>query len=162
MQTSLGAITLELDGDKAPLSVSHFLALVNRRHYDGTILHRVEQGFIALGGGFSQKLEPRPVATTVRNEAEQGLKNARGTIALSRDPAAIDSAGGEFFFNLADNPTLDHRGDSPEEYGYCAFGRVTSGLEVLEKIGRLAVKNEGEFENLPVETVLIQSIERLK
>ncbi len=161
--TSLGKFSVELDADKAGLTVNNFLELVEKKFYDQTIIHQVAKGDIVLGGGFTADMKEKPAGNVpVRNEADKALKNVRGTIAKARGPSEIDSASPEFFFNLADNPRLDFQGRTPEKYGYCAFGRVISGMEVLDQIGEVAVEDGPDFPMKPVKTVLINSVKRIR
>jgi len=162
--TSLGEITVRLDREKAPLTVENFLVgYVERLHYDNTVFHRVEEGFMVLGGGFTPDLAAKPTRTPVYNEAPNGLKNTRGTIAMARDPADRHSATCQFFFNLVDNPELDQQGrESDEEYGYCVFGKVVSGMEVVDRIAQVKVRESNGFKMLPAETVAIKSIRRIR
>lgn len=160
-KTSLGNIRVRLDAEKASETVDNFLYnYVDRSFYDGTIFHFVQGDFIAIGGAYDVDLnekEPRP---PIRNEADNGLKNVRGTIAMSRDPEYADSATSQFYFNLADNQeTLDQT--DPENgatYGYCVFGEVIEGLDVLDKIAAANVSDTGA----PVEPIIVQSVRRDK
>jgi cyclophilin family peptidyl-prolyl cis-trans isomerase len=161
LRTSLGDITLRLDREAAPLTVDNFLAYADRGHYDQTIFHQVVQGYIVMGGGYTAQFEEKEADYPIRNEAHRGLPNRRGTIAMLRDPAVIDSSTSQFFINLADNPGLDYRGDSSEDYGYCAFGEVTDGMDVVEKIAGVEVADRNGFEKTPVKPVLIRSVERV-
>jgi cyclophilin family peptidyl-prolyl cis-trans isomerase len=157
----MGTITVVLEPEKAPLTVRNFLSYVDDGHYDGTIFHQVVDGYIVLGGGFTPQFEERPALEAVRNEAHNGLLNRRGTIAMARQADAIDSSTCQFFINLADNPELDHKDrDPPEAYGYCVFGRVTEGMEVLDKIGKVQVQDREGFQMAPVQPVAIRSIKR--
>jgi cyclophilin family peptidyl-prolyl cis-trans isomerase len=161
IETSLGTITVVLEPEKAPLTVRNFLSYVDDGHYDGTIFHQVVDGYIVLGGGFTPEFEEKPVLEAIRNEAHNGLQNRRGTIAMARQADAIDSSTCQFFINLADNPELDHKDrEAPEAYGYCVFGRVTEGLEVLDKIGKVQVQDREGFQMVPVQPVAIRSIKR--
>jgi peptidyl-prolyl cis-trans isomerase A (cyclophilin A) len=174
LDTSLGSVTLKLDAEKAPLTVRNFLNYVQSGHYQETIFHQVEPGHVVLGGGRTAELEAKPRMMAVRNEANNGLKNCRGTIAMFRDPAVIDSASCEFFINLNDNPHLDHQagadgawGDNvsptkPEDYGYCVFGEVIAGMDVIEKIASAQVKSTEEFPNLPVEPIALRAVKRVR
>jgi peptidyl-prolyl cis-trans isomerase A (cyclophilin A) len=161
IHTSAGDITADLDGEKAPLTVANFLAYIERHHYDHSIFHLVEPGFIILGGGFDARLEPLPEDAPIRNESHNGLKNVRGTIAMGRE-ADIDSSTCRFFINLGDNAELDHRGRDADDYGYCVFGKVTAGIEVADKIGESPTKPARDFAKLPSPPVEILSIERLR
>lgn len=168
IETNLGTITVRLNPEKAGLTVQNFLQYVDDKHYDGTIFHDVTKGYAVLGGGYTQDMTQKPEPSTVRNEAHNGLKNVRGTIAMARKPDVIDSATCQFMFNLADNDFLDHKGDSTAaDYGYCVFGEVVDGMDVVDKIGAQAVKemsvpNAAPFPRVPVETVVIRSIRRVK
>ncbi len=162
IRTSLGEISVDLDVEHAPIAVDNFLAYVGRRHYDGTIFHQVEAGYMALGGGFDADLKPRRPEFSIRNEAHHGVKNLRGTLAMARAPDEIDSATNQFFFNLADNPNLDHRDRTPGGYGYCAFGKITSGDDVLEKISATSVADQPDFPQMPTTPIVIESIRRVR
>ena len=161
IHTSAGDITAELDGEKAPLTVANFLAYAERHHYDHSIFHLVEPGFIILGGGYDARLEELPQDAPIRNEAHNGLKNLRGTIAMGRE-ADIDSSTCRFFINLGDNAELDHRGRDAEDYGYCVFGKVSAGIEIADKIGESPTKAARDFKKLPNPPVEILSVERLR
>jgi len=167
IETSLGNVTVELDAEKAPLTVDNFLSYVDNGFYDQTIFHQVFKDYVILGGSYSPDLKEKEAGAAIRNEARGGLKNLRGTIAMARRADVIDSATCQFFFNLKDNPKLDYKEgggevySSPEDYGYCVFGSVTEGMDVLEQIGSVAVHDSGEFEMIPVQTVLIRSIRRV-
>jgi len=166
IDTSEGVITVELDGQRAPLTVDSFLRYVDSGHYNQTIFHQVFNGYAILAGSHTQDLVERPSPATVRNEARDGLKNLRGTIAMTRDAAIIDSAAAGFFFNVRDNPNLNYQPsetgqDSPENYGYCVFGRVVEGQDVIDRIANVAVEDRGGFESIPVRTVFIKSVRRL-
>ncbi len=162
INTSAGRITLRLDAEKAPLTVDNFLTYVESGHYDGTIFHEVNQGYVILGGGFMPQLEEKPTGVAVRNEADNGLKNLRGTVAMARALDVIDSSTCQFFINLADNPQLDHQGRDAADYGFCVFGEVVEGLDVVEKISQLQTRQSSDFHYLPAETVLIKSARRLR
>lgn len=158
MQTSAGKITLELDAENAPGTVRNFLNYVNGEAYNSTVIHYVDAGSMILGGGFNTELAPIEVSPPIRNEAHNGLKNVAGTIAMSRPFDSIDGATSQFFINVRDNVALDHTGSGDEEYGYCVFGKVTSGLEVIEQIAQLPVTTDGEFTNTPKQRVVVQSV----
>jgi cyclophilin family peptidyl-prolyl cis-trans isomerase len=162
IRTNLGEMTLELDPQTAPIAVDNFLAYVARKHYDGTIFHQVETGYMALGGGYDAELKPREAEFPIRNEAHRGQKNLRGTIAMARAADVIDSATDQFFLNLADNPNLDHQDRTPEKYGYCVFGKVTAGEDVLDKIGAVSVADQPDFPKHPTTPVIIESIRRIR
>jgi cyclophilin family peptidyl-prolyl cis-trans isomerase len=165
IKTTLGSVTVELDKERAPLTVENFLGYVESGYYQQTIFHQVLKDYVVLGGNFTVDFEEKkpltPVAT-IRNEADIALKNRRGTIAMARRPDAIDSATSQFFFNVADNSVLDHKDRTVQGYGYCAFGKVTRGLEVIDKIAQVAVQDVEDFERTPVEKVLIESVKRIR
>jgi peptidyl-prolyl cis-trans isomerase A (cyclophilin A) len=155
MKTSLGSITIELDAAKAPLSVKNFLAYANDKFYDGTVFHRVIDGFMIQGGGFSIDKKQKAVKPPIKNESSNGLQNKVGTIAMARtnDP---DSATAQFFINVKDNGFLDK---APGQDGYCVFGKVTEGMDVVNKIKSTSTSNQGgAFVNAPVTPVVIESI----
>lgn len=161
METSLGPIVLELDADKAPLSVANFLAYVDDGFYDHTIFHRVIGGFMIQGGGFGTDLKRKPTKPAIKNEADNGLKNQRGTIAMART-SVIDSATSQFFINLVDNEFLNHRSADPNGYGYAVFGRVVEGMDTVDKIAaQPTVRKGGPFANLPQPLVEIISVKRV-
>jgi len=163
VETSLGNVTVRLDKEKAQLTVDNFLSYVESRHYDQTIFHQVFKGQGILGGGYAADANQaeKPTRTPVRNEARLGRKNLRGTIAMVRSIDSPDSATCQFLLNVADNEILDHRDDSPEGYGYCVFGEVIVGMEVVDKIAEAPVNDTSRFERTPVQTVLIRSIRRM-
>jgi cyclophilin family peptidyl-prolyl cis-trans isomerase len=158
VRTSAGDFTLELDAVNSPLTVDNFLAYVNAGQYNGTIFHQVYDGFIALGGGYDAKFKERPTQPPIRNEAHNGLKNTRGTIAMARQSDSIDSAACQFFINLDDNASLDFTGPQADQYGYCVFGKVTAGMDVIDQIGKTPVHSTPQFENVPVKPVVIESV----
>jgi cyclophilin family peptidyl-prolyl cis-trans isomerase len=159
IDTSLGKITLSLDAEKAPLTVKNFVNYANTGFYDQTIFHQVFKGQGVLGGGYTANLTEKPASSTgIRNEADNGLKNHRGTIAMVRFPDVIDSARSQFFLNVADNEVLDYKDRTPEGYGYCVFGTVTQGQEVLDTIANVPVEDAPKFERKPAQTVLINSV----
>lgn len=163
IETSLGTITVALDGDKAPLTVANFLTYVENGDYDQTIFHQVFENYVILGGMFTGDLVEKPTRPPVRNEAHNGLKNTRGTIAMARQADVIDSATSQFYLNVADNAMLDHMDQSgPDKYGYCVFGKVVEGMEVVDRIGSVEVKDTQDFERIPVQTVLIKSIRKIR
>jgi cyclophilin family peptidyl-prolyl cis-trans isomerase len=161
--TNQGAITVELDAEHAPISVSNFIGYVDAGHYVGTVFHQVEPGFIAAAGGYNEQLAEKVVPQRpIRNEADNGLKNVRGTIACARSPDVIDSTTSQFFFNLADNGQLDHSGREPAEYGYCVFGKVVDGLEVLDKIAAAPSGPKGDLPNVPQQAIVIERVTRVR
>jgi peptidyl-prolyl cis-trans isomerase A (cyclophilin A) len=154
LATSAGDIEVELDAAKAPKTVDNFLAYVKAGHYDGTIFHRVIDGFMIQGGGFDPKMQERPTRAPIPLEARNGLRNERGTIAMART-AVPDSATSQFFINVKDNAFLDadHARDGR---GYAVFGRVTKGMDVVDKIRTVPTGSQGPFQNVPVEPVMIR------
>lgn len=162
LRTSLGDLLLRLDAEKAPRTTWNFLSYASSGHYDQTIFHQIEPGYAAVAGAFTAELVERPGRYPLRSEAANGLKNRRGTIAMMRQPGDPDSATCQFFLNLADNPALDHQGDEPDKYGYCVFGEVIQGHDVLAKLEAVAVRDTERFSKLPVETVMIHSVGRLR
>jgi len=156
MQTSLGDIELELNPGKAPVSVENFLGYVNSGFYNGTVFHRVIQGFMIQGGGFDKNMVQKPTKAPIANEAGNGLQNKRGTLVYARTNV-VNSATSQFFINHKDNAFLDHRDESPEGFGYAVFGKVVKGLEVVDKIA--AVKTRAQ--DVPVTPVIILSVKVL-
>jgi cyclophilin family peptidyl-prolyl cis-trans isomerase len=155
LETSLGSIKLELFPDKAPMTVANFLTYVREGFYDGLIFHRIISNAIVQGGGFTPDLTCKePTHPSIINEATNGLRNERGTIAMAR-AFPIDSAASQFFINIVDNPALDHRGQEPMEYGYTVFGRVTEGMDVVEKMTWIPTGPAGEHRNVPQEQIII-------
>lgn len=158
VKTTLGDIVLALDGEKAPVTVANFLAYVDEGAYDGTIFHRVIPAFMAQGGGFHEDMSMALAKSAIVNEADNGLKNVRGSIAMART-SDINSATRQFFINVADNAFLDHQ--SPAHFGYAVFGHVESGMETLDLIEAVDTKAVGHHQNVPVTPVVIVSVERL-
>jgi len=157
IETSKGNIKVELDKEKAPVTVTNFVAYVNDKFYDGTIFHRVIPTFMIQGGGFDEKMSQKPTKPPIKNEAGNGLQNKRGTIAMART-GVVDSATAQFFINVKDNDFLNHRDDSNQGYGYAVFGKVIEGMDVVDKIKDVPTGNKGGFQDVPVETVVIKSI----
>ena len=157
IETSLGAITAELDRGNAPVSVANFLAYADAGYYAGTVFHRVIRGFMIQGGGLTADLERKETRAPIRNEAANGLSNERGTLAMARTNA-VDSATSQFFINTVDNAGLDNRGTSPAEYGYAVFGRVIDGMDVVDRIENVATGRRGPFQDVPETTVEILSV----
>ena len=153
LKTSLGTITLQLDAQHAPLSTANFLDYVNKKFYDGTIFHRVIPGFMVQGGGFTADMTEKPTAAPIHNESTNGLLNVVGTISMART-ADPDSATSQFFLNLVDNGALD---PSPGNPGYAVFGKIIGGMDVLSKIGQVPTTTKGEYENVPVDPVILIS-----
>lgn len=158
LQTSLGDIVIELDGEKAPASVKNFLAYVADGHYDNTIFHRVIDGFMVQGGGFEPGMKQKPVKAPIRNEAENGLKNDAYTVAMARTPDP-HSATAQFFINVARNDFLNFRAASSEGWGYCVFGKVIEGREVVDAIKGVATGTRGFHQDVPTQDVVIRKAE---
>ncbi len=163
-ETSQGKFSVRLDAEKAPLTVDNFSTYVARGQYDLTIFHQVfnDSLKIVLGGGFTADLKEKAPLTPIRNEAHNGLKNRRGTIAMARRANDEDSATCQFFINIADNDVLNFKARTAEGYGYCVFGEVTEGMDVLDRIAKTPVHDIEKFSHLPVEPVVIKSIRRVK
>jgi peptidyl-prolyl cis-trans isomerase B (cyclophilin B) len=157
MKTTFGDITLELDAEKAPKTVENFLSYVANAFYDGTIFHRVIDNFMIQGGGFDTDMRQKPTEAPIENEADNGLKNDRGTIAMARtmDP---HSATAQFFINVKDNDFLNHSGKNMQGWGYTVFGRVVEGEAVLDKIRDVKTGNQAGHQDVPVEAIVIESI----
>ena len=154
METSLGEIEIELYRDKAPMTVMNFLKYVDDGFYDGLIFHRVIRLFIVQGGGYGEDFEPIPTCKPIRNEADNGLSNIKGTIAMGRT-SDVHSATSQFFFNMVNNDGLDHRDDTDCGYGYCVFGSVIEGMGILEAFSEVETGTVGDFHDVPVEPVFI-------
>jgi peptidyl-prolyl cis-trans isomerase B (cyclophilin B) len=169
IETSMGNIKVELFEDKAPITVKNFLEYADAKHYDGTVFHRVigkpnnKNDFMIQGGGYEAgKKEPKKTKAPIKNEATNGLSNTRGTLAMART-GVVDSATSQFFINLGDNTFLDHRGTNPQQFGYCVFGRVIEGMDVVDKIkGVEVVENENGEKAVPKTDVVIKSVTRAK
>lgn len=159
MKTSKGDITIELYPDKAPKTVENFLSYVEDRFYDGTIFHRVIKGFMIQGGGFTTDFTKKSTKAPIENEADNGLKNKKGTLAMART-REIDSATSQFFINLVDNPSLNYKDDSPRGFGYCVFGKVTDGMDVVKAIGNVETTTKHGRKNVPKETIKIISVRK--
>lgn len=154
LQTSQGTIVVELAEDKAPRSVANFLQYVKDGHYNGTTFHRVIPNFMIQGGGFTEKMEQKPTRSPIENEARNGLKNQRGTIAMART-GNPHSATAQFFINHKDNAFLDYPGQ--DGWGYAVFGEVVKGMDVVDRIAAVPTRNMGMFQNVPATPVVIQS-----
>lgn len=161
LQTSLGDVTVELDQEKAPISTKNFLEYVESKHFDGTIFHRVIKGFMVQGGGFDQNMKQKPTKPPIKNEAGNGLNNLKGTIAMARTNV-VDSATAQFFINAVDNSFLDHKNETPTGFGYAVFGKVVKGIDVVEKIEKVATTSRAGMSDVPVEPVLIKSVTLVK
>lgn len=160
MKTTLGDITLELDETAAPETVANFLKYVDEGFYDGTIFHRVISGFMVQGGGFTPDMTQKETRTPIRNEAHNGLKNAKYAIAMARTPE-IHSATAQFFINTADNDFLDFRAPNPSAYGYAVFGKVTAGFDTVDAIEQVPTGIVGYFQDVPHTPVVIESVKRV-
>ena len=158
LHTNFGPITITLDADKAPKTVANFLEHVKKGHYDGTIFHRVINGFMIQGGGFAPGMKQKPTGEPVENEATNGLRNEKYTLAMARtsDP---HSATAQFFINVADNAFLNHTAPTAQGWGYCVFGRVTDGTDVIDKIKGVATGRQGTHQDVPEEDVVIERAE---
>jgi cyclophilin family peptidyl-prolyl cis-trans isomerase len=157
VETSMGTITLELNEEKAPVTVANFIDYAKSGHYDGTIFHRVIDGFMIQGGGFTKEMNQKETKAPIRNEAQNGLKNARGTIAMART-SVVDSATSQFFINLVDNSFLDFQSPTPQGFGYAVFGQVTDGLEVVDAIAKVSTGDCGYYQNVPEKPVVITRV----
>ena len=157
LSTNLGEVEVELNAEKAPVSVENFLAYVDQGFYNGVQFHRVIPGFMVQTGGFDADLQQKSTAAPIKNEADNGLHNVRGTLAMART-SDINSATSQFSINLADNAFLDHGG---RDFGYAVFGKVVRGMDVVDRIARVRTGKRGMHQNVPVEPVLIESAKRL-
>ena len=155
--TSMGAFTIELFKDKAPVSVENFLAYADDGFYEGTIFHRVKSGYVVQGGGYTPEMVEKATRPPIQNEATNGLKNTRGTVAMAR-MRALRCATAQFYVNVANNSALDHRGYSPDDFGYAVFGRVLSGMDVVDAIAKVPTGISGEHEDVPTTPVTIQKV----
>ena len=161
IKTTLGDIKVKLAADKAPLTVANFLAYADAGHYNGTIFHRVIDGFMIQGGGFDANMNQKPTKAPIKNEAANGLQNKRGTLAMART-AVVDSATSQFFINVKDNGFLDFRAPNPQGFGYCVFGEVVEGLDVVDQIKGVRTGVKAGMSDVPLETVEILSVTRAK
>jgi cyclophilin family peptidyl-prolyl cis-trans isomerase len=157
VSTSMGDITLELYKDRAPVSVENFLQYVTDGFYEGTIFHRVKPGFAIQGGGYTEDMVEKSTRPPIMNEATNGLRNARGTLAMART-RSLRSARSQFYINLVNNSMLDHKSYSPDEFGYAVFGRVLEGMDVVDKIGAVPTGIKGEHEDVPATPVVIKKV----
>ena len=157
IETDLGAIELELDEKKAPVTVKNFVDYAKSGHYNDTIFHRVIDGFMIQGGGFTADMNQKSTKEPIRNEAMNGLKNARGTIAMART-MVVDSATSQFFINLVDNSFLDFRNPTAQGFGYAVFGKVTKGVETVDKIAKVQTGSRGMHQDVPVKPVVIKKV----
>jgi peptidyl-prolyl cis-trans isomerase A (cyclophilin A) len=160
METSMGNIKLELYTKEAPISTKNFLDYVNSGFYDGTVYHRVIPRFMIQGGGFTTDLKEKQTHPPIRNEADNGLKNRAGTLAMART-MVVDSATAQFFINVVDNGFLDHRDKTPQGYGYAVFGKVIDGMDVVNKIAAVKTSTQKGFRDVPETSVIIKSMKVL-
>jgi peptidyl-prolyl cis-trans isomerase A (cyclophilin A) len=161
VETSMGSITIELFKDQAPVSTANFLQYVRDGFYPGTLWHRVVAGYVIQGGGFTADLAEKPTRPPIQNEATNGLANRRGTVAMART-RALRSATSQFYVNLSNNAQLDHRGFSPEVFGYAVFGRVIEGMDVVDRIGSVKTGVKDGMDDVPLEPVIIKGITEKK
>ena len=162
LHTSLGDVVIQLEGDKAPVSTQNFITYIEKGFYNGTIFHRVIPGFMAQGGGFNADYTQKPVGASIKNEADNGLKNSRGTLAMARtsDP---QSATAQFFINLADNAFLDYKSATPQGWGYAVFGEVVSGMDIVDKMAAVPTGSGGAFPtDVPQTQIVIEKATVLK
>lgn len=157
MVTSKGTIKIEVDQAKAPISAANFLAYVNDKYYDGTIFHRVIPNFMLQGGGFDPAMKQKSTKAPIKNEAGNGLKNTRGTLAMART-GVVDSATAQFFINVKDNGFLDHKDTSTQGFGYAVFAKVIEGMDVVDAIKSVPTGSKGGHQDVPVEPVVIESV----
>lgn len=157
LHTSMGDISLELDAEKAPATVENFLQYVRDGFYDGTVFHRVIDGFMIQGGGMTADLQQKDTRAPIENEANNGLKNAIGTIAMARtnDP---HSATAQFFINVADNAFLNHSAPTPQGWGYAVFGHVSAGMDVVDRIRAVKTGNRGYHQDVPIDVIVIERV----
>jgi cyclophilin family peptidyl-prolyl cis-trans isomerase len=157
IETSMGDIAVELYRDRAPKTVANFLEYVKAGFYKGTVFHRVIKGFMIQGGGLTVDMKQKPTRPPIENEATNGEKNERGTIAMART-SDVHSATAQFFINTVNNSFLDHRSQGSDGFGYCVFGKVTSGMEVVDKIESTATENKGMYRDVPIKPVIIKDV----
>jgi peptidyl-prolyl cis-trans isomerase B (cyclophilin B) len=158
LHTNFGDITLDLDAEKAPKTVANFLKYVEKGFYNGTVFHRIIDGFMIQGGGFMPGMIPKETMEAVENEAANGLKNDTYTIAMARTPNP-HSATAQFFINTANNSFLNYTASTPQGFGYCVFGKVTAGKEVVDRIGKVKTGSSAGHQDVPLEDVVIESAE---
>jgi peptidyl-prolyl cis-trans isomerase B (cyclophilin B) len=161
MKTSEGSIKIELWQDKAPVTVKNFLQYAEEGYYEGTIFHRVIENFMIQGGGFTPDMAQKQPRPPIKNEAKADLKNERGTIAMART-MVVDSATSQFFINVKDNESLNHRDETPQGFGYAVFGKVIEGMDVVDKIKAVPTGNAGPHQNVPTKPVVIEKVTVLK
>lgn len=159
LHTNFGEVTLELDAEKAPITVANFLEYVDSGFYDNTIFHRVIDGFMIQGGGFKQGMSQKPTKEEIKNEADNGLQNNAYTIAMARTPNP-HSASSQFFINVADNDFLNFSSPTAQGWGYCVFGKVVAGTDVVDRIKKVRTGNRAGHQDVPLEDVVIERAER--
>lgn len=159
METSKGTIEIDLNDEKAPITVANFLSYVDVSFFDGTLFHRTIKNFVIQGGGVLPDMTEKPTNAPIKNEALNGLSNLRGSIGMARENE-IDTATSQFFINTVDNVRLDHQPGNPNRYGYAVFGQVTAGMDVVDAIEAVATHTVGDYADTPVEQVLIYSVRR--
>jgi len=156
LDTTRGEIVIRLDAERAPLSTANFLDYVRKGHYDGTVFHRVIPNFMVQGGGMTADLRQKPTGAQIKNEAGNGLKNLRGTLAMART-SVVDSATSQFFINVKDNDFLNHRDESSSGFGYAVFGEVIEGMDVVDAIVNVPTTTRGGHQNVPIEPVVLRT-----
>jgi cyclophilin family peptidyl-prolyl cis-trans isomerase len=161
METSEGNIRIELWPDKAPLTVKNFLQYADEGFYNGTVFHRVIDGFMIQGGGFTPDMQQKSPRSPIKNEATADLRNDKGTIAMART-GVVDSATAQFFINVQDNPNLNHRDETPRGFGYAVFGKVVEGMDVVDKIKKVPTSTVGMNQNVPVKPVVILQVKKVE
>ncbi|MEA3544008.1 MAG: peptidylprolyl isomerase [Thermodesulfobacteriota bacterium] len=157
LATSKGLIVIELNAEKAPISTENFLKYARDGFYEQTIFHRVIPNFMIQGGGFTTDMAQKKSRDEIKNEADNGLKNSRGTLAMARTQV-VDSASSQFFVNLSDNDFLNHQGKTPSDYGYAVFGRIIEGMDVVDEIAKVSTGNNGHHQDVPKEAIVIESV----
>jgi peptidyl-prolyl cis-trans isomerase B (cyclophilin B) len=160
METNYGDIVLELNQEKAPITVKNFLKYTDNKFYEGTVFHRVINNFMIQGGGLTVDMQKKTTLSEIKNEADNGLKNEVGTIAMARTNS-VDSATSQFFINLKDNDFLNHKSKNPRGYGYTVFGKVTQGMTVVNRIKIAATTSKGGRQNVPMKPIVIKKVSRL-
>lgn len=161
IKTNKGEIEAELWADRSPKTVENFLEYVDSGFYDETLFHRIIPNFMIQGGGLDKEMSKKPTRPSIENEATTNKQNERGTLAMARTQK-VDSATSQFFINLADNDFLDHKGDSPGDYGYAVFGEVVDGMDVVDEIASVATTSQAGRQDVPAEPVIIETIERVE
>lgn len=162
LDTSLGSITIRLNAEKSPKTVENFLAYVKAHYYEGTIFHQVYKNQGIIGGAYTEEMAAKPVGVPILNEAHNGLKNERYTVAMLREPDNSDSATSVFFINAVDNPSFDYTARTPEGYGYCVFGQVVQGMDIVDRIAAVEVRDTENITCTPVTPVVITSVKKIK